>query len=63
MSDDQLPHDADLDELNSALNESLRICRSVVANYRSLLAPDELIVEKAANDTGEEDLEAGAASE
>ena len=63
MSDDQLPRDADFDELNSTLNEGLKTCRSMVANYRSLLAPDPLIVEMAANDTEDEALETGSVAE
>ena len=63
MSDNQLPQNSDLDELNSTLNDGLRTCRSMIANYRSLLAPDQLMVETAANDTGEDDLEAGASGE
>jgi hypothetical protein len=35
----------------------------MVANYRSLLAPDPLIVEMAANDTEDEALETGSVAE
>ena len=63
MSDNQLPQNSDLDELNSTLNDGLRTCRSMIANYRSLLAPDQLMVETAANDPVEDDLEAGASGE
>ena len=39
MSDDQLPpEEADVNEVNSQLNDGLRTCRSVVSNYRTLLA-------------------------
>ena len=39
MSDDQLPpEEADVSEVNSQLNAGLRTCRSVVSNYRTLLA-------------------------
>ena len=38
MSDDKLPPDeADVEQVNSELNEGLQTCRSVVANYRTLL--------------------------
>ena len=40
MSDDKLPPDeADVEQVNSELNEGLQTCRSVVANYRTLLSP------------------------
>jgi len=35
----------------------------MVANYRSLLAANRLSIETAANDTGEDDLEADATGE
>ena len=39
MADDQLPSDeADVSEVNSQLNDGIRTCRSVVSNYRMLLA-------------------------
>jgi hypothetical protein len=38
VSDEQLPPDeADVQELNSKLGNGLQTCRSVVANYRTLL--------------------------
>ena len=42
MSDHKLPPDEpDVEQLNSELSESLQTCRSVVANYRTLLStPD-----------------------
>ena len=43
MSDDKLPPDeADVEQVNSELNEGLQTCRSVVANYRTLLSPADL---------------------
>ena len=43
MSDDKLPPDeADVEQVNSELNEGLQTCRSVVANYRTLLSPGDL---------------------
>ena len=43
MSDDKLPPDeADVEQVNSELNEGLQTCRSVVANYRTLLSPVDL---------------------
>ena len=37
MPDDKRPPDADVDQVNSSLNEGIETCRSVVANYRNLL--------------------------
>jgi len=43
VSDDKLPPDeADVEQVNSELNEGLQTCRSVVANYRTLLSPGDL---------------------
>ena len=48
MSGNELPRDeADLDEVNSKLTDGLQSCRSVVANYKSLLTANDAI---AAND-------------
>lgn len=42
MSGDQLPRDeADLDEVNTRLTDGLQSCRSVVANYKSLLTAND----------------------
>ena len=39
MSDEQLPpEEADVEEVNSQLTEGLQTCRSVLANYRTLLS-------------------------
>ena len=39
MSDEQLPpEEADVTEVNSQLSEGLQTCRSVLANYRTLLS-------------------------
>ena len=39
MSEEQLPpEEADVEEVNSQLSEGLQTCRSVVANYRTLLS-------------------------
>jgi hypothetical protein len=42
MPSEELPRDADLDELNSKLNEGLKACRSMVENYRAMLTPEEI---------------------
>jgi hypothetical protein len=55
VSDDHLPRDADLDQLSSSLNEGLKTCRSMVANYRALLSNDN---DHADNDEDEAALEA-----
>jgi hypothetical protein len=47
VSGDEPPREADYDELNSRLNEGLQNCRSMVANYRNLLAVNDA---SAAND-------------
>ena len=41
MPDNQLPQEADFDRVNSSLNESLKTCRSMVADYRAFLANDD----------------------
>ena len=39
MSDEQLrPEESDVGEVNSQLSEGLQTCRSVIANYRTLLS-------------------------
>jgi len=39
VSDQELPPDeANVDQVNSELSEGLQTCRSVVANYRTLLS-------------------------
>ena len=39
MSDEQLPpEEADVEEVHSQLDEGLQTCRSVLANYRTLLS-------------------------
>jgi hypothetical protein len=40
VPDDKRPPDADVDQVNSSLNEGIETCRSVVANYRNLLGGD-----------------------
>lgn len=56
MSDDELPHEGDFDQLNSSLNQGLKSCHSVIANYRALLSNDN---EGADNGADEEAPEAG----
>ena len=42
MPSDELPRtDAELDQLNASLNDGLQCCRSVMANYKSLLAAND----------------------
>jgi hypothetical protein len=38
---DELPSDADVDKVNSSLGEGLEICRSMIANYRTLLSGEQ----------------------
>jgi hypothetical protein len=48
VSGNELPRDeADLDEVNARLTDGLQTCRSVVANYKSLLTTNDAT---AAND-------------
>jgi hypothetical protein len=37
VSDHELPHEADVQQVNLKLNESLRACQAMVANYRLML--------------------------
>lgn len=54
MSDEPLPpEEADLNEVNSQLDQGLQTCRSVVANYRSLLSGDDAHPADNDNDDGE----------
>lgn len=56
MSDEQLPPDeADVEELNSQLSEGLQTCRSVLANYRTLLSGVD--VRGSSNDNDPEERE------
>ena len=49
VSDQELPPtEADVEQVNSELNQGIQNCRSVVANYRTLLSSVE--VEAADND-------------
>jgi hypothetical protein len=41
VPDNQLLQEADFDRVNSRLNESLKTCRSMVADYRAFLANDD----------------------
>ena len=41
MSIEELPNDAEVNEVNSQLQEGIQSCRSVVANYRTLLSGHE----------------------
>lgn len=38
MSDDELPHQPDVALLSCKLNESLKACQAIVANYRLMFA-------------------------
>jgi hypothetical protein len=55
------PGTPNIDEINERLNDGLKSCRSVVANYKALLSPDQETAEpsedEAANDDGD-DLDA-----
>ena len=38
MSDDELPREADVEQVSRRLHQSLKACRLMVANYRAMLA-------------------------
>lgn len=40
MPKEQRPSDAELDELNTRLNQGLEMCRSVIENYRAMLGAE-----------------------
>lgn len=51
MAGDKSPSDNELEELSSNLNEGLKTCRSMVANYREMISGEHA---PAANDEGGE---------
>jgi len=56
MSGDDDPPQADVEELNLSITDSLKSCRSMVSNYRAMIsgeANDNLPHEQAANDGSE----------
>ena len=56
VSDERLPpENADVNEVNSQLSEGLETCRSVVANYRTLLSGVDARV--SSNDTDPQESE------
>ena len=50
------PRDADFEEANSQLVAGLKSCRSVVENYRAMLAPEQ---GEPSTDGGLDDAESG----
>jgi len=54
VSDEQLPpEEADVEEVNSQLNQGLQTCRSVLTNYRTLLSGVDARVSSNDNDPEE----------
>jgi len=53
VSDDELPREADVQRVRWRLNESLRSCQAMVANYRVMLGA-------VANDNQPADAEVGS---
>ena len=49
VSDNELPRDADLDQVSSDLDESMKTCRSMVADYRAFLTNELSEGEKGSN--------------
>jgi hypothetical protein len=41
VADEGLPRDAELNEVSAKLNEGLKSCRAVIADYRPLLADEK----------------------
>lgn len=41
MPKQQVPHDSDVDQISERLTDSLKSCRSVLANYKALLAEEK----------------------
>ena len=41
MSGEEAPREADVEAANSQLNEGLKACRAMVANYRAIMAADQ----------------------
>jgi hypothetical protein len=42
LSNEEPAPEADLNEVNSSLNEGLKSCHAIVANYRVMLGGDQL---------------------
>ena len=53
MAGGDAPRDADLDEASLKLSEGLKVCRSVIDNYRSMLSGERA----AADDKGPDELD------
>ena len=41
VPDEDSPREPEIDEVNARLNDAIKSCRSVVANYKALLAADQ----------------------
>lgn len=52
MSGEKLPPESDLNELSEQLQGGIETCRSVIANYRSLLIEDQAAVELSGEEEG-----------
>ena len=50
------PRHPDVEEANLRLTEGLKACRSIVSNYRSMIAGDDAGSEEADPDSSELDL-------
>ena len=55
MSEERLATDAELSDLNQRLKGGIETCRSVIANYRSLLTNDEPLDLATTNDGSAEE--------
>ena len=55
MSGDELPPNAEVEEIGVSITDGLKSCRSMVANYRAMIrgeANDNLPEEQVGNDEG-----------
>jgi len=64
MSGDELPPNAEVEEIGMSITDGLKSCRSMVANYRAMIsgqdeANDNVPEEQGANDKHEPDFAPG----
>lgn len=52
MPRDDTPHNAEFEQESSRLAEGLKNCRTVVKNYRAMMANEPLIAPETAGETG-----------
>ena len=57
MPGEKLPSQPDLGELSDQLQDGIETCRSVIANYRSLLTDEQLAANSSESDDDSEALQ------